>query len=163
IGDAKAAFAEVKDPTLQAEFDEAAGAASKAIREVATWLESGRATATQDFALGPDRFARMLFATEGVDTPLDRLAALGRADLRRNPDALKAASAAFAPGRTIPACMAKMNANKPKGGPVVEARKQIPELRAFVVAKDLATIPGTEEALVRESPPYNLQNYASID
>jgi len=32
-----------------------------------------------------------------------------------------------------------------------------------VRAKDLATIPGTEQALVRESPPYNRQNSAYID
>src|SRR3546814_1013636 len=31
-GDAKAAFAEVKDPALQKQFDEAAGAASKSLR-----------------------------------------------------------------------------------------------------------------------------------
>ena len=60
-------------------------------------------------------------------------------------------------------CMAKMSASKPKDGPVAEARRQIPELRAFVLAKDLATIPGTEQALVEEAPPYNRQNFAYID
>jgi uncharacterized protein (DUF885 family) len=36
-------------------------------------------------------------------------------------------------------------------------------LTAFVKAKDIVTIPGTEQALVRESPPYNRQNGAYID
>ncbi|HJQ16099.1 MAG TPA: DUF885 domain-containing protein [Allosphingosinicella sp.] len=163
VGDAKAAFADVKDPALQAEFDAAAGAASRAMRDLAGWLESGRASATQDFALGGDRFSRMLLATEGVDTPLDQLEAIGRADLKRNQDALRSACNQFAPGRTIAQCMARMSANKPKDGPVAEARRQIPELRAFVLAKDLATIPGTEQALVEEAPPYNRQNFAYID
>ena len=163
VGDAKAAFADVKDPALQAEFDAAAGAASRAMRDLAGWLESGRASATQDFALGGERFSRMLLATEGVDTPLDQLEAIGRADLKRNQDALRSACNQFAPGRTIAQCMARMSANKPKDGPVAEARRQIPELRAFVLAKDLATIPGTEQALVEEAPPYNRQNFAYID
>ncbi len=162
-GDAKKAFASVKDPALQAEFDTASQAAATAMREIGTWLESQRGTATQDFALGADRFARMLAATEGVNTPLAELEKIGMADLKRNQDAFVAACAKFAPGATIEACTAKMNANKPDGGPVAEARRQIPMLRAFVIDKDLVSIPGTEEALVEESPPYNRQNSAYID
>jgi hypothetical protein len=163
VGDAKKAFAEVKDPALQAEFDAAAGPASKAMRDLAVWLEGGRATATQDFALGPERFSRMLLATEAVGTSLDQLEAIGRADLKRNQDALRAACARYAPGANVPDCMLKMNRNKPVGGPVAAARRQLPELRAFLVEKDLVTIPGTEQALVEESPPYNRQNFAYID
>ncbi|MGE5721236.1 MAG: DUF885 domain-containing protein, partial [Sphingomonadales bacterium] len=163
VGDAKAAFADVKDPALQVEFDEAAGAASRSMHDLATWLEGGRATATQDFALGGERFSRMLLATEGVTTPLDQLEAIGRADLMRNQDALRDACAGYAPGKSVPDCMKKMNTNKPANGPVAEARRQIPDLRAFVLAKDLVSIPGTEQALVEESPPYNRQNFAYID
>jgi uncharacterized protein (DUF885 family) len=162
-GDAKAAFASVTDEALQKNFDTAAAAASKAMYETRDWLESQRATATTDYALGAERFARMIEATEAVDVPLDRLEAIGRADLKRNQDALQAECARFAPGATIQACMAKMNAIKPKGGPVVAARGQLPELRKFVIDNDIVSIPGTEEALVRESPPYNRQNSAYID
>ncbi len=162
-GDAKAAFASVKDPALQKQFDVAAAAASKSMKDLGAWLESQRATATQGFALGPDRFSRMLLATEGVDTPLAKLEAVGQADLKRNQAALAEACAKFAPGATIIGCMDKMNANKPVGGPVAEARRQIPMLRKFVVDHDLVTIPGTETALVEESPPYNRQNSAYID
>ena len=162
-GDAKKAFAEVKDPALQQQFDVAALSAAKAMREIGTWLESQRSTATQDFALGPERFSRMLAATEGVDTSLAELEKIGEADLKRNQAALTEACAKFAPGATIEACTAKMNANKPDGGPVAEARRQIPMLRAFVIDHDLVSIPGTEAALVEESPPYNRQNSAYID
>jgi len=162
-GDAKAAFAQVKDPALQAEFDQAAAAAAKSMKEVADWLEASRPNATTDFALGAARFSRMLAATELVDTSLDELEAIGEADLKRNQDALKAACAQYAPGGTIPACMAKMNADKAPDGPVAEARRQIPGLREFVLKTDLVSIPGTEQALVEESPPYNRQNSAYID
>src|SRR3546814_3373098 len=59
--------------------------------------------------------------------------------------------------------MVKMNADKAKGGVVAAAREQLPMLKAFVVEKDLVSIPGKEEAEVRESPPYNRQNSAYID
>ncbi len=162
-GDAKAAFAEVKDPTLQREFDAAAMAAAKATRGLGDWLEASKADATTDFALGPERFARMLKATEAVDISLDALERVGRADLARNQAMLRAECAKLAPGKSIAQCMGEINAIKPEGGPVAAARRQIPELRAFLIEKDLVTIPGTEEALVRESPPYNRQNSAYID
>jgi hypothetical protein len=162
-GDARAAFADVKDPALQARFRAASENAGKTMADLADWLKAQEGTATQNFSLGPDRFTRMLKATEAVDTPLDELEAVGRADLARNQEALKTACAAFAPGKTIPECFVKLNADKPAEGPVAAATKQIPDLTAFIRAKDLVSIPGTERALVRESPPYNRQNSAYID
>jgi len=162
-GDAKMAFASVHDAALQKEFDDAAAPASAAMKDLATWLDGQRATATQGYALGADKFARMLKQTEGVDVPLDQLEAAGRADLARNQAALKQACAQFDPGATIADCAKKMQDDKPVGGPVAAAREQIPMLRQFVVSHDLVTIPGTEEAKVEEAPPYNRQNSAYID
>jgi len=96
-GDAKAAFAVVKDPAAQKRFDVAAAAASKAMKDLGAWLESQRGTATQGFALGPERFARMIYTTEGVDTPLAELEKIGQADLKRNQAALAAACGIYAP------------------------------------------------------------------
>jgi hypothetical protein len=163
VGDAKKAFASVSDPTLQKHFDEAAEPASRAMRDLAAWLESNRQNATDDFAFGPDRFARMLDATEMVDTPLAQLQKVGEADMKRNQDALKAACMLFAPGKSVPDCVAKMGAHKPEGGVVEAARKQLPGLRAFLAEKDIVSIPGAELAQVQESPPYNRQNAAYID
>ncbi len=162
-GDAKVAFADVKNPALHAQFDTASKAASAAMRDLATWIEAQRGTATQDFALGADRFQRMVTMTEGVDASLDTLEAAGRADRKRNQDALKTACGEFAPGKSIPDCVAKMASDKPADGPVAEARRQIPVLRKFVTDHDIVTIPDQEQALVEESPPYNRQNSAYID
>jgi uncharacterized protein (DUF885 family) len=52
---------------------------------------------------------------------------------------------------------------KPPGGSVEAARQQLSETRAFVVEQDLVSIPGTEEALVAESPPYARSNFAYIN
>ena len=156
-------FASVKDEALQKELIEANGGAATAMADLATWLESQRASATASFALGPDKFAKMLQMTEGVTTPLAELEAAGRADLERNQRALRDECAKFAPGASITACIAKMNANKPKGGAVEGARAQLAGLKEFVQDAGVATIPATEEALVDESPPYNRANSAYID
>ncbi|WP_447526862.1 DUF885 domain-containing protein [Parasphingorhabdus sp. NYA22] len=161
-GDAKAAFAEVKDSELQREFDVAAAAAAAAMKDLAGHI--GSVPATKDgYALGGDKFAAMVSKTEGVNISLDELEAIGRADLKRNQAALIDACGKFAPGASINGCMAKMGSDKPKDGPVEEARLQLPGLRAFLIEKDIVSILGTEEAQVEESPPYNRQNSAYID
>lgn len=163
-GDARKAFAGVHDKKMQKDLKDASEAAAIVMGDLAKWLGNQKKTATKDFALGPEKFQRMLAETEGVDTPLDQLEAAGEADLAKNQEALKQACAKYAPKKTVPACMEKMSANKPAGNdPVAEARRQIPMLRQFVVSHDIVSIPGTEQALVEESPPYNRQNSAYID
>ena len=161
--DVSKAFSAVKDESRQRELREANAAAVTAMRGLATWLESQRPSATGSYALGADKFARMLRMTEGVTTPLAELEAAGRSDLERNQKALREACAQYAPGADIPACIAKMNANKPQGGAVEGARAQLALLKKFVQDAGVATIPGTEEALVAEAPPYNRANFAYID
>lgn len=161
--DVKTAFAEVKDATLQKELDTASVVGAKAMRDLAAFMETKRVGQTEDFVLGAETFAAMVRETEGVDISLDELERIGEADLQRNQAALKSACDKLAPGKSIPDCMAVVANDKPADGPVAEARRQLPELKAFLVKADLVTIPGTEEALVEESPPFNRQNSAYID
>ena len=162
-GDATAAFAAVDDAALQAELAAVVATAAAAMTDAAAWLEGQRATATQDFALGAERFSRMLEQTEGVTASIDVLETIGRADLERNQEALRSTCAAFAPGAALGDCMRQMDAVKSPLGPVAEARAQLPALKQFLIDTDLVSIPGTEEALVEEAPPYNRQNAAYID
>jgi len=161
--DVPAVWADVEDATLQTSFEQANKDAIAAMRALAAWLEANRETATDDYALGPDLYRQMLWDTERVTTPLDQLEAIARADLARNQADLATACASFAPGLDVQACFAKMSANKPQGGPVEAARRQLDELKAFLIEQDLVSIPGSEEALVAEAPPYARSNFAYIN
>ena len=161
--DVAAVFAGVEDPALQAQLAAANAAAAKAMQELADWLVSERKHATQDYALGPQLFARMVAATEQVDVPLARLQQIGQADMDRNLASLQKVCDRYAPGKTLRECADKANALKPAGGAVAGARRQLPELRAFVAEKGIVTIPGPEQALVEAAPPYNAQNFAYIN
>ena len=156
-------FAEVKDDALQARLKASNAAAIKATQDMADWLKAQKPHATQDFALGAEKFTKMLHATERVDIPLDQLKAAGEADLARNLAALKSACDQFAPGKTLQQCVEKEAADKPQGGAVEGARAQLTGLRQFIVDKDLVTIPGPEQAKVEEAPPFNRWNFAYIE
>ena len=161
--DVPAIFAAVKDEKLQKDFREANEAAIKSMKDLDAWFKTLEPSATDKFALGAEKFSEMLRETEGVGVRLDELESIGRRDLERNQAALREACEKFAPGQSITACVAKAEANKPVGGPVEAARKQLADLKAFINEKKIATIPGTEEALVAEAPAYRRWNFAYIN
>jgi len=160
--DVPQAFADIPDD-LKQELTAAIEPAAVAMEDFSKWLESQRATANDNYALGPERFAAMLRMTENVDVPLEKIEAIGRADLERNLSALTEACKAFAPGAQIEECVARMNADKPEGGAVAGARAQLETIRKYILDHDVVSIPGTEEAMVEEAPAYRRQNFAYIN
>lgn len=161
--DVPRAFAAVDDHPLQAELAAANAAAAAAMRELAAWLADPAHAKEGGLALGPERFAAMLQATERVEIPLERLKRAGEEELERNLDSLRGAAARYAPGATVPEAVARAQAEKPADGPVAEARRQIADLRAFVVARDLVGIPEGGSLRIEEAPPYQRWNSAYID
>jgi uncharacterized protein (DUF885 family) len=157
-----ATFASVTDADLQKQLADADTAAAAAMNDLKHYLEDARKKANDSFALGPDLYAQMVAQTERVDVPIDQIEAAGRADLERNTAALKTECDAYAPKASLPQCIAKMSADKPKGGAVEGARAQLVMLKDFIVKNNVVSIPSNDEALVAEAPPYNRSNAAFI-
>ncbi|MGI9222386.1 MAG: DUF885 domain-containing protein [Woeseiaceae bacterium] len=155
-------FAAVDDEQLQRQFAAANTDAIDAVRQAARWLDELKATGTDDYALGEERFLKMLRDTQGVDISLADLKAAGELDLQRNLDALFAACAEFAPGESTEDCVLKMQNRKPPEGAVAGATRQLPALKQFLLDNDIASIPSEEEALVAEAPPHRRFNAAYI-
>jgi len=160
--DVAGAFKDIKDPELQKQLASADAAAAAAMAGLKDYFVAQRATATEQFALGKDLFAAMLADTEGVTVPIEDIEAAGRADLERNTAALQAECERYLPKATLKACLAKVSADKPKGGALEAARADLVLLKDFIVKNGVVTIPGTEDALVAEAPPYNRSNIAFI-
>jgi uncharacterized protein (DUF885 family) len=157
-----ATFASVSDPDLQKQLTDVDAAAAQAMDALKATLQEALKKSNDKFALGPDLYAQMVAQTERVNLPVDQIEAAGRADLERNTAALKAECAAYAAKASLQQCIAKMAANKPKGGAVEGARAQLVMLKDFVVKNNVVSIPSNDEALVAEAPPYNRANAAFI-
>ena len=160
--DVPAVFAPVQDAALQAQLREANAGAIKAVKELDAWFASLEASATDGFAIGPARFAEMMWATEKVDVPLARLKEIGERDMERNLASLREACAKYDPGKSLLDCTERVKAEKPPEGPVAAAQKQLDGLRAFIVSRNVVSIPGPEQARVAEAPPYRRWNAAYI-
>jgi hypothetical protein len=155
-------FSSVGEEKLQAEFRSVNTAAIAATQEAAEWLGTLKETASDDYALGEERFLQMLRDKEGVDVSIAELKAAGERDLQANLVALDEACAEYAPGSDVKDCVLSVQHKKPEGGAVEGARRQLPLLRKFLEDNKLVSIPGTEEALVDEAPPHRRFNAAYI-
>ena len=157
-------FEPVADQQLQTDFKSANETAAKAVRDFDAWLASHEATATNNYALGPEKFKLMLKQTEGVDIDLAELERIANADLERNLAAVKAECDKYAPGIPLVECNKKANQRKAPGADLVDAaNKQLADLRKFIQEKDIVSVPGTEECKVAIAPPYKAWNFAYIN
>ncbi|MCG8422705.1 MAG: DUF885 domain-containing protein [Proteobacteria bacterium] len=127
------------------------------------FLKARMAMANDDFALGKERFIRMLREKEAIDITLERLAAVGEADLQRNLAAVKIAARRVDPSRNPNSVVWAVAGEKPPGDKVIAtATEQSARLRQFLIDRDIVTIPSDDLAEVRPSPPFMRFNSAFL-
>jgi len=89
--------------------------------------------------------------------PADQLLAIGGRELAANEAAFIAAAAQVDKARPALAVWHDVLANHPARGALVPAaQKAVDELQAFVVAKQLVTLPPSERVIVAAAPPFDL-------
>jgi uncharacterized protein (DUF885 family) len=133
---------------------EARAAADGAVTSFAEWLQQERMPhATEDFALGQERFQRLLWVREGLRTPVEEVARRGRGDLERNQRRLE--EIARKEGVSAEQLIVRLNDQHPSPAELIPlAQRLTDEAREFVRESEFATIPEPESCKVRETPPW---------
>jgi uncharacterized protein (DUF885 family) len=164
-GELPAAVQPVGPGETLAAFERANTAAVGAVRAFLQYLSDDiRPRATDDFAIGGDRFATMLRLGEMVDIDLDRLLEIGRQDLADNTQRLRAACEVAAPGMAVPDAVRRQGADHPPADRLIEeAARVLDELRAFVAAGGIVTIPSDVRCRVEPTPPFLRWAFAMMD
>ena len=156
-------FAEVEDQELQASFAAALEPAVAALRDVEAWLELRLEDATEEFALGEERYRELLWRSYRIDLDWKTLKNVAQADLARNLKLLRTTCKLIDPDITIADCAAMVRNQKPEAGAVARANEQLPELKEFLLSADIIGIPSEETAFVAEAPAYRRTNSAYIE
>ncbi len=162
--DLVAAFAEVQDEKLQSELRKSANAAAQATSRFVQFLKEEKQPKADDkFALGPEKFQRMLKLTEGIDMPLQQLLAIGEKDLRRNLDRVQEIANNHFGGISPAELMKKMSSN------TYAAQELIPQIasgleaiRQFLIDGKIITVPSPLRPLVTETPPFMRWGFAFL-
>src|SRR5262249_41374202 len=95
------AVADLKDEAIRSQFLETNRKAAAALTDYAAWLERDKLPkATDEFALGEEKFARMLKDTELVDLPPQKILDIGMEQLRKEQKAFVDAARRIDPDKT---------------------------------------------------------------
>ncbi len=148
------AFASGASASVRDGVRAAAKRAAAAARSFGAWLRTERLTqANDDFALGTERFQRLLRVREGLALTVSDLWARGREDLKRNQERLH--EIARREGATVESLIRRLHDSHPTPAELVPlVRRLTDEAREFVRQKDFVTVPEPQNCLVRETPPF---------
>src|SRR3989440_668612 len=160
------AIAELKDERIRAEFLEANRKAAAALTNSAAWLERDKLQkATADFALGQEKFQRLLKETELVDLPPEKILEIGLTQLRKEQKAFADAARRIDPAKSATEVFQQMQREHPTPESLLgDINKDLEMIRKFVVTRKLVTIPSEVRARVKETPQYRrATSFASMD
>lgn len=160
------AVADLKDDRIRTEFREANRKAAAALADYAGWLERDKLPkATADFALGEEKFARMLKETELVDLPPEKVLEIGLEQLAKEQKAFTEAARRIDASKTPAEVFKQVQSEHPTPESLLaDINKDLESIRKFVVTRKLVTIPSEIRARVKEMPLYRrATSFASMD
>ena len=154
--DVPAAFKDVTDKALLVDFKKSNDAVIAALGKYKTYLEKDVLPKAQgSFALGADTYAKALAAQEMVDLPLDRLLQIAEADRQKNEDAFQATAKLIDPKKTPESVLAALQLDHPPASELLKTTQDtLDSLRQFIVDHHIITIPPSDPARVKETPPF---------
>jgi len=154
------------DARLTAWFGKANHAAIAAMEDAAAWLKSDLLPRSKGkYAIGGALFSRKLKYEEMVDTPLDRLLAIGEANLEKDYKAFVETARLIDPKKSPMQVMADISKDHPTEQNLIPAtRRTLSSIRQFLVAKGIIDLPNESFPKVEETPPYARSgSFASMD
>ncbi len=137
-----------------------------ALESAVQWLKTDLLPRSKgNYAIGPELFAKKLKYEEMVDTPLDRLLAIGEANLEKDYQAFLATARQISPSKTPAQVMAAISNDHPTEADLIPAtRRTLARIRQFLVDKKIIDLPNDRLPLVQETPPYARSgSFASMD
>jgi len=157
------AFASDPNRALRDSLRRAANAAIPLIDAYATYLEREVVPNTSgDFAIGAGNISRRYLAEELIDTPLEKLIAIGERELTRLQAEFRSAANTLAPGKDPLETWRSVRRQHPKlGGVVAATRTVVDSLAAFVQSRGIAALPPNERVVVAPALPFDL-GFASM-
>jgi uncharacterized protein (DUF885 family) len=154
--DVPAAFKGVTDSTLLREFKQTNDSVLAALADYKKFLQTDVLPKSNgNYAYGADMYAKALAANEMIDLPLDRLLSIAEADRQKNEAAFQAVAKQIDPKKSADAVLASLQADHPRPDKLLQTTQAtLDSLRQFIVDHRIITIPPSEPARVKETPPF---------
>jgi len=160
------ALDDLKDAELKSRFTAANQRAVAELRSYVQWLKSERQpAATEDYALGAAKFARMLARGELIDLNPERILELGLSELKREQENFANAARIIDPSKPAIEVYRAIQKDHPTEESLLpDTRRNMEAIRQFLVEHDIVTIPSPVRPRVEETPQFDrATSFASMD
>ena len=160
------AIKELKDEKMMAAFNSSNRKAVAALNDYANWLEREKLPkATADFALGEEKYHRMLAQTELVDLPTAKILEIGMQKLKEEQAIFTEAAKQIDPNKPAIEVFKQIQSEHPTAANLVpDVTKNLEQIRKYVIDHKLVKIPSDVRAQVKETPAYRrATTFASMD
>jgi uncharacterized protein (DUF885 family) len=160
------AIKDVKDEKLLAAFSTSNRKAVAALNDYAAWLEREKLPkATADFALGEEKYQRLLAQTEFVDLPPAKLLEIGLQKIKEEQGGFAEAARIIDPAKPALEVFKQIQNEHPTAENLIsEVTKNLEQIRKYVLEHKLLRIPSDVRAQVKETPAYRrATSFASMD
>jgi uncharacterized protein (DUF885 family) len=120
---------------------------------------------TGSYSIGTDAFLKKLKYEEMIDVPIDRLLAIGEAQLEKDYKAFVDTARRIKPGVAPGEVMRSLSNEHPTEEQLLDyAKATVEDIRKFVIAKKIIAIPSNVLPTIMETPPYARSGaFASMD
>ena len=161
-----AAVVGLKDEQIRGAFQDANRRAANALADYAAWLEREKLPkASPDFALGEEKYRRLLAQTELVDLPPEKILEIGMEQLKAQQTAFAEAAKIIDPNKSAIEVFKEVQGEHPTPQNLIpDIAKDLEKIRKYVSSHHLVTIPSDIRAQVKETPQYRrATSFASMD
>jgi uncharacterized protein (DUF885 family) len=164
--DLPTAFAGADQAELQARFATVNARVIAALEDYQRWLKTELLPRSHgEFRLGPKTFAAKLLYDEMVDTPLERLLAIGMADLKHNQAEFERVAHELDPDKSARQVLDDLAHDHPQPDALLDTfRATFDGLIGFISEHHIVTLPSTVRPILQETPPFmRATTFASMD
>ena len=164
--DIPAAFDSVKDPKLLNEFHASNAAVIQSLTSYQQWVKTDMLPKSNgDFRIGAATFNAKLRDDEMVDIPLDRLLAIGYADLHKNQEQFRQIAGELDSSKTPMQVLGELQADHPAPDQLLgKFQNTFNNLIQFIREKQIVGIPSDVQPTLEDTPPFmRATTFASMD
>ena len=160
------ALKEVKNEQLLTEFNAVNQRAIGELRSYVTWLKGEKLPkAHTHYALGREKFQKMLHYGELIDLAPERVLEIGMRELRREQQVFADTAKKIDPGKKPIEVFKEIQKDHPSEESLIpDTKKDLEAIRRFVVDRRIVAVPSEVRARVEETPQYlRATSFASMD
>jgi uncharacterized protein (DUF885 family) len=160
------ALKDLKDEQVMSQFRAANEKAVTALLDYADWLAKEKLPkASNDFALGRDKFRRFISSTELVDLTPEKILEIGLRTLKNEQQAFAEAAKKIDPSKSAPDVFKQIQSEHPTPQNLIpDVARDLETIRQYLLDRHIITVPSEVRAQVTETPQYQrATSFASMD